>query len=263
VHYYLYTSLYAQANMSTIDHGQVALQRMKVMQTAHYKLISHHLCPYAQRAAIALLENDVQFERLNIDLNNKPDWFLELSPLGKVPVLLVNDETVLFESSVIAEYINDVSDAGLLAPDSLERSVQRAWIEFASQLIANIGRFYSAPDLQALNTARMDLIGKWRRVEQVLGDGPWFGGQKFSLVDAAFAPAFRYFDTLEQLTQTDFFAEVPKVSKWRKALAERASVQNAVGSDYAERLLDFLSARDSVIGKLALKRYVGASRRAA
>ena len=233
------------------------------MQAAQYKLISHHLCPYVQRAAITLLENDVQFERINIDLNNKPDWFLELSPLGKVPILLVNDETVLFESAVIAEYINDVTDADLLAPDSLQRSVQRAWIEFASQLIASIGRFYSAPDLQAFDSARMDLIGKWSRLEKVLDDGPWFSGQKFSLVDAAFAPAFRYFDTLEQLTQTDFFAGLPKVSKWRRALAERVSVQNAVGGDYAERLITFLSARDSVIGKLARKQYMAPSRHAA
>jgi glutathione S-transferase len=72
------------------------------MNTPKLTLISHHLCPYVQRAAIALRENDIPFERRNIDLANKPDWFLKLSPLGKVPVLVVNDDAVLFESSVIA-----------------------------------------------------------------------------------------------------------------------------------------------------------------
>ncbi len=53
------------------------------------KLISHKLCPYVQRAVIALNEKGAAFERVDIDLANKPDWFLKISPLGKVPVLTV------------------------------------------------------------------------------------------------------------------------------------------------------------------------------
>ena len=77
--------------------------------SAPLKLISHKLCPYVQRAVIALTEKGVPFERIDIDLANKPDWFLKISPLGKVPVLVVtgNDgkEVALFESNVICEYI--------------------------------------------------------------------------------------------------------------------------------------------------------------
>ena len=83
-------------------------------------LISHHLCPYVQRAAIALNEKGVEFERKNIDLNNKPDWFLKLSPLGKVPILVVDDETVLFESSVIAQYVNEITGGDLLSADTFD-----------------------------------------------------------------------------------------------------------------------------------------------
>ena len=74
------------------------------------RLISFPLCPYVQRAAIALAEKGVDFERIDIDLANKPDWFLKLSPLGKVPVLVVEQdgrEEVLFESAVIAEYLDE------------------------------------------------------------------------------------------------------------------------------------------------------------
>jgi len=69
-------------------------------------LISHVLCPYVQRAVIALKEKGVDYERIDIDLANKPDWFLKISPLGKVPVLKVGDE-VIFESAVIAEFLED------------------------------------------------------------------------------------------------------------------------------------------------------------
>ena len=70
------------------------------------KLISHKLCPYVQRAVIALTEKGVPFERIDIDLANKPDWFLKISPLGKTPVLVVGDHAI-FESAVILEYLEE------------------------------------------------------------------------------------------------------------------------------------------------------------
>lgn len=74
---------------------------------AQLTLVSHHLCPYVQRAAISLMEKGLSFERVTIDLADKPAWFKAISPLGKVPLLRVNedgDETVIFESAVILEF---------------------------------------------------------------------------------------------------------------------------------------------------------------
>lgn len=68
--------------------------------TAGLTLVSHYLCPYVQRAAIALGEKGVPFDRNYVDLANKPDWFKAISPLGKTPVLLVGERPV-FESAVI------------------------------------------------------------------------------------------------------------------------------------------------------------------
>lgn len=214
-------------------------------------LISHHLCPYVQRAAIALHETGVPFERRNIDLANKPDWFLKLSPLGKVPILVVNDDVVLFESSVIAQYVDEITGGTLLSSDPLEKYSQLAWLEFASQVIAGIGRMYSADSQSAVDNARTNLENKFRRLEQSLHDGSWFANEHFTLVDAAFAPAFRYFDVIEDLSGFEFFARTPKVARWRSALPERPSVISAVSEDYSERLLEFLADRDSVIGRIA------------
>ena len=221
------------------------------MNTPKLTLISHHLCPYVQRAAIALRENDIPFERRNIDLANKPDWFLKLSPLGKVPILVVNDDAVLFESSVIAQYIDEITGDSLLSSDLLEKYSQLAWIEFASQVIAGIGRLYNADSRSALDSARSNLENKFQRLEQSLGAGPWFANQHFTLVDAAFAPAFRYFEVIEDLSGIEFFTWTPKVARWRNALSKRPSVIAAVSNDYPERLLKFLADRNSVIGRIA------------
>ena len=69
-------------------------------------LISHALCPYVQRAAIALTEKGVPFRRVDVDLANKPEWFLELSSLGEMPVLTVAGVPI-FESAAILEYLED------------------------------------------------------------------------------------------------------------------------------------------------------------
>src|SRR6185312_13952832 len=99
----------------------------RIAMAAPLKLISHKLCPYVQRAVIALTEKGVPFERIDIDLASKPDWFSKISPLGKVPVLVVTgddgNQVVLFESNVICEYIEETQGGAALHPrDALDRA---------------------------------------------------------------------------------------------------------------------------------------------
>ena len=113
-------------------------------------LISHKLCPYVQRAVIALTEKGVPFERIDVDLANKPDWFLKVSPLGKTPVLLVGD-TAIFESAVILEYLEDTQSPPLHPADPLARAEHRAWIEFGSAILNDIAGLYGAADEAAFS----------------------------------------------------------------------------------------------------------------
>src|ERR1700750_254844 len=101
--------------------------------SSRLKLISHQLCPYVQRAVIALTEKGTAFERVDIDLANKPDWFLKVSPLGKTPVLMVGEHTI-FESAVIP-YLEETQDRPLHPADPLQRAEHRAWIEFGSAVL--------------------------------------------------------------------------------------------------------------------------------
>ena len=167
-------------------------------------LVSHHLCPYVQRAAIALSEKGVAFERVTIDLAAKPEWFKAISPLGKVPLLKValpgRDDAVLFESAVICEFIEDTQPGAPLHPsDPIERGQHRAWIEFASAVLSDIYAIETTGDAALFERKRAMLAEKCARLDRVLGAGPFFAGARFSLVDAAFAPAFRYFDVLDEI----------------------------------------------------------------
>lgn len=216
------------------------------MNTPRLILISHALCPYVQRAAIVLAEKGIAFERRDIDLANKPGWFLAVSPLGKTPVLLVDDEAI-FESAVICEYLEDTALPRLHPANALQRARHRAWMEFGSTLLNLIGAFYNAPDEPALLARAADIRARFVQLEAALGDGPFFAGKDFSIVDAVFGPALRYFDVLDEVADFGWWTGLPKLQAWRSALACRPSVAQAVRPDHAESLRRFLRARGTAL----------------
>ncbi|MGJ4939541.1 glutathione S-transferase family protein [Bradyrhizobium sp. HKCCYLS1011] len=222
---------------------------------AALKLTSHKLCPYVQRAVIALTEKGVAFERIDIDLADKPDWFLKISPLSKVPVLTVatdQGEVALFESNVICEYIEETQAGPKLHPaDPLKRAEHRAWMEFGSAILSDLWGLETATDAATFGAKRQAVIAKFVRVEAALRQGPFFAGESFSLVDAVFAPIFRYFDIFDELSDLRVFAETPKLRAWRTALAQRPSVKAAVGADYPQLLRAFLARHDAHLLKIA------------
>lgn len=212
-------------------------------------LISHPLCPYVQRAAIALAEKGVAFDRTEIDLAHKPDWFLKLSPLGKTPVL-VAEGVPIFESAVILEYLEETQPNPLHPATALDRARHRSWIEFGSAILNDIAGLYSAPDARVFAAKVAALRAKFARVEAEFGPGPWFGGASFGLVDTVFGPIFRYFDTFDQIDDFGILSGLPRVLGWRRRLAVQPSVAGAVSADYPKRLRRFLLARGSRLSTL-------------
>jgi glutathione S-transferase len=212
-------------------------------------LISHDLCPYVQRAVIALIEKGVPFDKVYIDLANKPDWFKAISPLGKVPLLKVG-EHVIFESAVILEYLEETQPGPLYPKDALARARHRAMIEFGSAILSDIWGMEIAPTVEALDAKVAALKEKFVRLEQMLGDGPWFAGGAFGMVDAVFGPVFRYFDSFDTIFEHGILTSKPKLARWRAALSERPSVRNAVIADYRARLDRFVAEQNGVLANL-------------
>jgi glutathione S-transferase len=221
---------------------------MKAPVTNSLTLVSHTLCPYVQRASIVLLEKQAPFARTYINLGNKPDWFNAISPLGKTPVLLV-ENTPIFESAVICEYLDETLPPRLHPFDPLLRARHRGWMEFGSTILNTIGSFYSAADEPGLLTKARELRAKFVLLETELGVGPYFSGERFCVVDAVFAPVFRYFDTFDTIADFGVLRALPKVNAWRVVLATRKSVQEAVSTDYDKELRIFLLARNSALSK--------------
>ena len=220
------------------------------MKQQHFDLITHALCPYVQRSIITLEEKNIPYSRTDIDLANKPAWFVEKSPMGKVPVLLVDEKHTLFESAVICEYLDEITPGSLHPVDSLEKAYHRAWIEFGSSILSQISSLYNAKEASDFETIHIEIQQKFQRIEKEICGLPFFSGKDFQLIDAVYASIFRYFDVFDSITKLHTFDDLPKCRQWANALKQRPSVQKSVAKDYPNRLIEFLIKRESYISKL-------------
>jgi glutathione S-transferase len=201
-------------------------------------LISFALCPYVQRAVVVLREKGVAYDLTLIDLANKPSWFLEISPLGKVPVLRVGDVSV-FESAVIMEYLDEVHPPQLHPADPLAKALHRGWIEFASMLLVAQYQWVTATDDTASAAAAVEIRKRLTQLESQVR-GPCFAGEAFGLVDAAFAPFFVRLALLEDWFRLGMSDGLPRVQAWSLALLARTSVRDSTVPDLPQRYRDRL-----------------------
>src|SRR6267154_1525783 len=158
---------------------------------ARYLLVSFKTCPWVQRAAIVLREKKIEFEFRHIESDNRPDWFLAISPHRKVPVLRVDESVSLFESNAIAEYLDETVAPRLHPEDPVARAVNRAWTDYVPTFASAVTASAYADTEADYNKAAEQIPVPFERVEKALekqGSGPFFNGAKYSLVDAAYAP---------------------------------------------------------------------------
>ncbi|MDY0137606.1 MAG: glutathione S-transferase family protein [Thiomicrospira sp.] len=194
------------------------------------ELISFKLCPYVQRAVITLRNKGIDFKITYIDLNNPPEWFKQISPLGKVPVLKVNDSEILFESSVIQEYVDEITPPSLHPADPLVKAKNRAWIAFGGELMGMNGLHGIVHEkdpvkCEAIISGLRDLL---QRVEAVHSGKDYFNGSEFNLIDAAFAPMLMRLDLLNQHCALDVLNGLPKLQHWQQVLMARPCVKDSV-----------------------------------
>lgn len=219
-------------------------------------LYSAPACPSAEQVLIALSEKQLAADVVSIDPDSKPDWFLKLAPLGKVPVLKVSREgrpdAVIFESGPILDYLEDVVPRARLLPSApLERARMRAWMQFGASFLVDLRTLGTARTTEELASARAAISSKLKRLESTLFEGPYFSGQHFSLVDVVFAPAFRQIDVIESVNCMGLLDGYVKIDAWRRALASRPSVAAAAPEDFSALYLERLRRRHALVLKEA------------
>lgn len=209
---------------------------------ARYELVSFHLCPFVQKAAIALQARGVDYDITYIDLSDKPDWFLAISPYGKVPLLRVGEDTI-FESSIINEFIEETADGqALLSADPVARAMERAWVNYGSDLNLPVYRLMVAEDAAEAGSEAKQVRDHMARLEAHINEaGPWFMGEQFTLVDVATAPPLQRLLWLDALApKLRLFKDAPQVRAWAGRLVEHPAVQASTVADIHPRFIAYL-----------------------
>jgi len=209
------------------------------------ELISTKRCPFVQRSVITLKRKGIEHRMTFVDSDNPPQWFKDISPLGKVPVLRVDNATVIFESAVINEYIDDITPGQLHPTDPLQRAINKSWIEFGGECCSLTFQVMVAPDEQSYTDVVAELSAKLARVEQVLGDGPYFNGADFALIDAAYAPIFIRLDVFRELFGLEISADLPRIQAWQATLLAMPEVQQARVPELPQLFRQLISSRDA------------------
>lgn len=195
------------------------------------KLYDFASSPNCQRVKVVLAEKKLPFETIPVDLRKgeqkKPD-FLKLNPYGKVPVLIDGD-TVLYESIIINEYLDEkYPERPLMPKDPARKAKIRILIDYGinhlsplyQKLRQEIIKDEKERNQENLQSARSELKNRLQRFEQELGDRPYLGGD-FSLLDAALISRFLRLPEYGVLPDPS----LSRLGKWLERMKERPSVK--------------------------------------
>ena len=197
------------------------------------ELISFKLCPFVQRAIIALKYCRIPYDITYIDIMNPPAWFAEVSPFEQVPVLRVDGVTSVFESAVIGELVNEIGGGRLHPQDPVARAVHRAWIAVASDLLGQVYQLTGAQQEAAYRRAQALIVDRLELLEAQVA-GPFFGGEAPGLIDFSIAPLFMRLELLGAHTPVVDESALPKVAAWRQALSAMAEVRQSVTPEFVQ-----------------------------
>jgi glutathione S-transferase len=207
------------------------------------ELVSFKICPFVQRAVTTLRYKQTAFKLTHIDLSDPPHWFKAVSPFGKVPLLKVDQQHVIFESAVIDEFLDEITGGHLLPEDPLLRAQNRSWIEFGTACLLDLSAQMHAEDKQSFDSNREELKSKLKWLEAKLDQPPYFNGETLSLVDFSYAPLFMRADILNIDDQLYPAEHLPRTAAWGRRLLELPAVRASVVADFPELLRDHIRAK--------------------
>ena len=198
------------------------------------KIYSSARCPYAQRTRMLMIEKEIPFELTEVDLRNKPDWFLAVSPYGKVPVI-VDDGQTIYESAIINEYLDEKYKSIPMMPEEpVERAKARIWMDYCTNKYLTLSRKllvdHGNEELQTENKKKMEesLIYIEKECFEKNANGPFWLGNNISLVDLHYAPFFERFGAFKELFGVEWPVECVKISEWWSAIQKRDSYKITV-----------------------------------
>ncbi|XP_038874371.1 glutathione S-transferase 3-like [Benincasa hispida] len=194
------------------------------------KLLDFWPSMFGMRVKIALAEKGVAYEYLEQDLRNKSPLLLEMNPIHKkIPVLIHNGKPIC-ESSIIVQYIDEFwnDKAPLLPSDPYERAQARFWVDFIDKKLYDPTRKIWGSKGEEHETGKKEMIEILKKLEEVLGEKGYFGGESLGVVDISLIGFSSWFYTYETIGKFSIEAECPKIMSWVKRCLQNESVSKSL-----------------------------------
>jgi glutathione S-transferase len=174
-------------------------------------------CPYAARARITLAEKGLDYDAVEIDLDDRPAWLYEKNPLGRVPVYEEDGGFVLPESEVIMDYLEErYPEPALWPADPAERALGRLWLQ---RFDDRLGDAYYALR-RGSEGAEDELDAKLAELDRALEAQPYLTGREYGLADVGYAPWL--IRATERLSVS--LEPFPALSEWLERLSARPAI---------------------------------------
>ena len=195
------------------------------------KLLGTNTSPYVRKVRLVLLEKNIPHTYL-IDAPNDPgSQVARINPLGRIPALILDDETCVYDSSVIAEYVDTLNDSPKLIPrhDVLARMRVKRWEALAdgimdSAIMVRNERTRPADKQEAdIITQHSAAVSRaLAHAATQLGKQEWCEGAAITLADLAQASAIVYLDL--RLPELGWRAQHENLAAWFARMNARPSM---------------------------------------
>ncbi|MCP4301966.1 MAG: glutathione S-transferase family protein [Gammaproteobacteria bacterium] len=196
------------------------------------KFYYHPISSYCQKVLVAMYEKGIEFESHVIALMDpeKRAQYCEIYPLGKVPLLVVDDDHLIPESTTIIEYLDGIAEPKLVFGDAEQRRKIRFkdrmfdlyLNESVSTLLFQSMKPESERDQERIDTSKFRIDTMYGFMEHEFGEQPYASGEEFSMSDCAAMPALFY------AQQAAPFDAYENISAYWDRLASRPSVQRVM-----------------------------------
>lgn len=198
------------------------------------KLIGSLTSPYVRKVRVVLAEKKIDYDFVLDSPWNADTGVARFNPLGKIPVLVLDDETTLFDSRVIVDYLDAVAPNNRLIPSQNRDRIQiKRWEALADGVCdAAAAAFLEAkrPDGERsqswIERQHEKILRGLEVMSAELGEQPWYHGNNPSLADIAVGCALGYLDL--RFGAIDWRSRHPNLTRLYDKLMQRASFVDTV-----------------------------------
>ncbi|CAD8201007.1 unnamed protein product [Paramecium pentaurelia] len=212
-----------------------------------HTLVAFKICPYCMKVLTIMCHKNVKFEIKFIEMHNKPDWFLKLSPLERVPILIIGEEVVLFESAAIMEYIDEITPPKLMPDDPIQKAIDRAKFEYSNEIIKNLYQFVFCLEQEKFINLKQWLIKHFKQMEEWLKDKQYINGTEISLVDFNFVPVFVVLNMLKPILPCDMLKDYKRLQNYGDSLTSMQCTKTGRVPDYEFLMIDGIKNKNTVL----------------